>query len=98
MAIIFSLPNLGHNECQICGKVFNGSQAKRNLLSHIKFHEKPTEWKCEFCNKSYKYNSFLKTHLKTCQLKKKREHSNTSNQVLLVVLDLRQIQSDYLLW
>jgi len=65
-----------HNECQICGKVFNGSQAKRNLLSHKKFHEKPTEWKCEFCNKSYKYNSKLKTHLETCQLKKKMEQSN----------------------
>ena len=76
MAIIFSLPNLGHNECQICGKVFNGSQAKRNLLNHKKFHEKPTEWKCEFCNKSYKYNSKLKTHLETCQLKKKMEQPN----------------------
>ena len=77
--IIFALPNLGHNECQICGKVFDGSKnGVRDLLNHKKFHEKPTEWKCEFCNKSYKYNSKLKTHQKTCQLKKKMEQSNTS--------------------
>ena len=75
--IIFASLNLGHAECQICGKVFDRSKnGVRDLLNHKKFHEKPTEWKCEFCNKSYKYNSKLKTHLETCQLKKKMEQSN----------------------
>ena len=84
MAIVFALPNLGHNksECQICGKVFDRSKnGVRDLLNHKKFHEKPTEWKCEFCNKSYKYNSNLKIHLKTCQLKKKMEQSNISKVI-----------------
>ena len=76
---IFASPNIAHHDCQICGKVFGGaSNAKRNLLRHLKSHEKPTEWKCDFCNKSYKFKSKLTTHQKTCEMKKKIEQSNTS--------------------
>ena len=71
---------IAHKECQICGKLFVGPSSTRDFLTHEKKHnKKPNEFKCEFCNKVYKYKSQLKTHQKVCPVKKKMEQWNMSN-------------------
>jgi len=61
----------GHNDCQICGVVFIGSNGKRKLASHMKTHEvKPKKQQlCVFCNKEYKDRRILNRHLKICKKK-----------------------------
>ena len=60
-AVFFSAARV----CQKCGRVFEGSHAKRNYELHMSKCEKPIEeYKCDFCNFVYKTKSTLRQHKK----------------------------------
>ena len=71
---------LGHKTCEYCGQTFVGVHRNRDLETHLKRHEKPSEvGSCPFCNKSFKFNSKLARHQKTCRkrnTKKKKPNIN----------------------
>ena len=68
----------GHNDCQLCGEVFLGSNGRRKLASHMKTHEvKPKKQQlCVFCNKEYKDRRILNRHLKICKKNPRDDQPN----------------------
>ena len=63
-----------HVECDKCGKMFSGSDAKKSLKRHLKSHEKVTvtgPFKCDTCDETYPCKSYLERHVTNCQKKAK---------------------------
>ena len=60
---------IGHKECEICGKIYSGQHAKRDLVNHVKTHQKK-QTLCQFCNNDYKTPWRLKRHQNICFKKK----------------------------
>ena len=66
----------GHNDCQLCDKVFLGSNGKARLASHMKTHQVKPKKLCIFCNRDYKNTQNMNRHMKTCKKKPKDVQSN----------------------
>ena len=72
---------LGHNDCNICGMSFYGSNGRRNFENHMRKHfPKPKNTICDYCNKDYKFKSQLDCHLKTCKMKNKLEFPHSKRK------------------
>ena len=51
--------------CDICGALIIGKEAKRNLQNHINaIHLKIKPFECEYCKKSFSVKGNMKTHVK----------------------------------
>ena len=59
----------GHNDCQLCDKVFLGSNGKARLASHMKTHQVKPKKLCIFCNRDYKNTQNMNRHMKICKKK-----------------------------
>ncbi len=58
-----------HRLCDKCGQTFNGLNAKQRLAKHSKIclaKQKTSGFQCQKCAKTYKFQSYLVRHVKTC--------------------------------
>ena len=90
-------------DCNICKKKYSSYHSLNN--HNKKFHTNPnneiieddTKIKCDYCNK-YFYNKYtLKTHQKTCSIKKFKYNQNIENNNTLIKLEqikLKQIKEE----
>ena len=64
-------------ECNLCSSIFCGKDAKRKNERHFKKQHEilpKNEFICPECNKSFKYKSLMKTHMKySCWLKNEKQ-------------------------
>ena len=58
-----------HYECDQCGQSFSGAYSKRNFEQHLKLHKKKQEFLCDFCQKPFSSNWYLKKHQLSCKKK-----------------------------
>ena len=60
-----------HNNCEACGKIFEGPNAQRMLKSHIKnVHEGQRNQVCEVCGKNFQSKQDMTRHVDSVHLKK----------------------------